>query len=374
MGRRTALFERHLAWGAKIVGFAGWEMPLHYGSQVAEHHKVRQGAGMFDVSHMTVVDVRGRDARPYFRHLLANNVDRLPAINKTRLGKALYTCLLNERGGIIDDLLVYFHGDDHYRLVMNAATRKKDLAWLETHAGKFNVGINERLDLAMIAIQGPRAREPVLGLLSPALRATAQGLPPFHATWEDETFVSRTGYTGEDGFEVLLPNDKADAFVQGLYVAGVAPVGLGARDTLRLEAGLNLYGTDMDESITPLECGLAWTVAWTPPDRDFIGREALESQERRGVTRRQVGLVLENKGVLRRSHRLFTLDGGEGEVTSGSFSPTLARAIALARVPAEHKADVGDLVEVEIRGTRVPACVVKPPFVRHGKPCVHVGA
>ena len=359
MGKRTALYERHLALGAKIVDFAGWDMPVHYGSQVEEHHAVRRAAGMFDVSHMTVVDVSGPDAPSFLRRLLANDIHRLQ-----QAGHALYGCMLNPRGGIIDDLIVYRQGHERFRMVVNAATREKDLTWMEAQSESLHVTLQERLDLAMIAVQGPQARSLALPLLDPELRRAVGELEPFKTAWSGETFVARTGYTGEDGLEVMLPNEEADAFVVQLHGAGVKAAGLGARDTLRLEAGMNLYGTDMDESVTPLESGLGWTVAWRPQERAFIGRESLEAQKRDGVTRVLVGLLLEGPGVMRNHQRVVTGEEGEGEITSGGFSPTLGRSIAFARVPAGTQGTV----RVEIRGRLAPARVVKPPFVRHGVP------
>jgi aminomethyltransferase len=358
MGNRTPLYEEHLAAGGKLVDFAGWDMPINYGSQIGEHHAVRQGAGMFDVSHMTVVDLTGAHVRDYLRRLLANDVVRLKAP-----GKALYSCMLNATGGVIDDLIVYYLRDDYYRMVVNAATREKDLAWLLEQAVTFDVTVKERPELAMIAIQGPDARDTVLGVLDPDRAAFAAILEPFVGAFADEWFIARTGYTGEDGFEIILPGDAAAGFWQELRAAGISPAGLGARDTLRLEAGMNLYGADMDETVTPLESGLAWTVAWEPPDRDFIGRDALETQRREGVARKLVGLLLEGKGVLRNHQKVIVGNDGTGEITSGSYSPTLQRSIALARVPR----DAGDNCQVEIRGKLLPARVVKPPFVRHGK-------
>jgi aminomethyltransferase len=358
MGNRTPLYEEHLAAGGKLVDFAGWDMPINYGSQIGEHHAVRQGAGMFDVSHMTVVDLTGAHVRDYLRRLLANDVVRLKAP-----GKALYSCMLNATGGVIDDLIVYYLRDDYYRMVVNAATREKDLAWLLEQAVSFDVTVKEHPELAMIAIQGPDARDTVLGVLDPDRAAVAAILEPFAGAFADEWFIARTGYTGEDGFEIILPGDAAAGFWQELRAAGISPAGLGARDTLRLEAGMNLYGADMDETVTPLESGLAWTVAWEPPDRDFIGRDALETQRREGVARKLVGLLLEGKGVLRNHQKVIVGNDGTGEITSGSYSPTLQRSIALARVPR----DAGDNCQVEIRGKLLPARVVKPPFVRHGK-------
>jgi aminomethyltransferase len=270
--------------------------------------------------------------------------------------------MLNEQGGVIDDLIVYYIRDDFYRMVVNAATRARDLAWLEQQSVDFSVTVTERPELAMIAIQGPNARAKSLPLLSDAIRDAAAGLQPFFGIFDGDWFIARTGYTGEDGFEIMLPAEQAADFWGRLRAAGVRPTGLGARDTLRLEAGMNLYGSDMDESVSPLESALAWTVAWEPAERDFIGRAALEQQRAAGVQQKLVGLLLEDKGVLR-NHQKVLAGTGEGEITSGSFSPTLQRAIAFARVPA----DTGETCQVEVRGKLLQARVVKPPFVRNGE-------
>jgi aminomethyltransferase len=356
MGKRTPLYDTHVASGAKIVDFGGWDMPVAYGSQIEEHHAVRRDAGMFDVSHMCPVDVTGADTRAFLKQLVANNVDKL-----TQTGKALYACMLNHAGGVIDDLIIYFLRDDWFRVVVNASTADKDLAWMEKVRldGNFKVTIKPRRDLAMIAVQGPNAREK-FWQVRPATKAATEGLGPFFAAEVGELFVARTGYTGEDGFEVMLPAAQAPALWADLKAAGVAEAGLGARDTLRLEAGMNLYGNDMDETVSPLDAGLAWTVDLKSP-RDFVGRAALE---RDGVRRACVGLKLLDKGVLR-SHQKVVTTAGDGEVTSGTFSPTLGFSIAMARVPREVK--VGDTVQVDIRGRLLPALVVKMPFVRNGK-------
>ncbi len=360
MSKRTALYDLHRRARARMVDFGGWEMPLHYGSQLQEHHQVRRDAGMFDVSHMTVVDVRGEDAKPFLQRLLANDVNKI-----TTQGKALYSCMLNERAGVIDDLIVFYLGGLDFRMVVNAATREKDLAWMHQQAQDFRVTLQERDDLAMIAIQGPNARSKFVDLLPEQRRSAVDDLKPFTGVESDRLFVARTGYTGEDGLEILLPSETVGGFWQSLVAAGVQPAGLGARDSLRLEAGMNLYGTDMDEDVTPLECGLSWTVAWEPSQREFIGRRALEEQRAAGPRRIQVGLVLEGKGVLRSHQRVSLGKDGEGEITSGTFSPTLAVSIGLARVPVT----VSDRCQVEIRNNKLPAKVVKPPFVRHGQVC-----
>ncbi len=357
MGQRTPLYEQHLALGAKMVDFGGWDMPLHYGSQVEEHHQVRRDCGVFDVSHMTVVDVSGAQAKAYLQHLLANDVERLQL-----LGKALYSGMLNAQGGVIDDLIVYLCADG-YRVVVNASTRDKDIAWMQLQTAGFDVTLNERAELAMLAIQGPQARTKTAELVSPARASLINSLKPFQGLPDGEWFIARTGYTGEDGLEIMLPAGEAAAFLSELVGAGIAPIGLGARDTLRLEAGMNLYGQDMNEEITPLSANMAWTLVWEPQSRNFVGRAALQAQLAAGVTDKLVGLVLEERGVLR-AHQVVRVSGvGEGEITSGSFSPTLGKSIALARVPA----DTGERAEVEIRGKWYPVRVVQPNFVRHGK-------
>ncbi len=358
MGLRTPLYDSHVAANARMVDFGGWDMPVNYGSQIEEHHIVRRDAGMFDVSHMCVVDLAGARTRECLRHLLANDVAKLKVP-----GKALYSCMLNEAGGVIDDLIVYFLSESAFRLVVNAGTRDKDIAWITAQAMAYGVTVTPRADLAMIAVQGPNARAKAATLLGEYAAAALQ-VPPFSGAACGSCFVARTGYTGEDGWEIMLAATEAPAFWQKLIQAGVAPCGLGARDTLRLEAGMNLYGNDMDESVSPLESGLAWTVAFEPADRSFIGRAALDAQRARGNLRKFVGLVLEERGVLRGHQKVMAGAAGEGELTSGTFSPTLERSIGFARVPAA----TGETVQVDIRGKLLNARVVKLSFVRNGKP------
>ena len=353
----TIYNQTHRDCGAKMVDFGGWDMPIHYGSQIDEHHAVRQDAGMFDVSHMTVIDVHGIGARAYLRKLIANSIEKLKVT-----GKALYSCMLNEQGGVIDDLIVYYLNDTFYRVVVNASTRDKDLAWMQLQAQAFDVSLSERADLAMVAVQGPNARSKVLSLLSSEAAVRVNALGKFMACDADGLFVARTGYTGEDGFEIMVPETQAVAFWQQLQAVGVRPCGLGARDTLRLEAGMALYGQDMDETVSPYEAGLAWTVA-LDEGREFIGRAILEKQLADGSARQMIGVVMDEKGVLRHGQSVFA-QTGHGEILSGTFSPTLSKAIALARVPA---GDAGH-VEVDIRGKRHALRVVKYPFVREGKP------
>jgi aminomethyltransferase len=350
MGHRTPLYDAHLAAGGKMVDFGGWDMPIHYGSQLEEHHQVRRSAGMFDVSHMTVVDVSGAGARDYLRRLLANDVDRIEP------GRALYSGMLNEHGGVVDDLIVYRRPAD-YRLVVNCGTREKDLAWMQKQAAGFDVVIAEQPSLAMIAIQGPEALSRARALLPGADALLA--LKPFHFIEHGDWLLARTGYTGEDGTEIILPGDQVVSLWQALHDAGIAYCGLGARDTLRLEAGMNLYGNDMDDAISPLEANMGWTLVFN--ERDFIGRAALEVQQAQGHAE-LVGLVMAEKGVLRAHQKVLTANG-EGEITSGTFSPTLGLSIALARVPAGSRGEA----EVEIRNKRLPVKIVRAPFVRNGK-------
>ncbi len=364
MGSKTPLYDSHVAAGARIVDFGGWDMPLHYGSQKEEHHAVRTEAGVFDVSHMTIVDLAGDRSRDFLRYLVANDVAKLK-----ESGKALYTCMLNEDGGVIDDLIIYFFDNASFRLVVNAATREKDLAWIRQQAEAFDVAVSERAELAMVAVQGPRARELAAPCIDAEYREQALALKPFTGMHAGDMFVARTGYTGEDGWEILMPAAEAPKTWDRLVAAGVQPCGLGARDTLRLEAAMNLYGSDMDETISPLEAGLGWTVAWEPADRDFIGRRALEAQKAAGGLRRFVGLLLEDRGVLRNHQRIVVEGIGDGEITSGGFSPTIGRSIALARLPA------GDYerARVEVRGKLLNVRVVRTPFVRNGEIRIDTG-
>jgi len=361
MIQKTILNDTHRALGAKMVDFGGWDMPIHYGSQLDEHHQVRRDAGMFDVSHMTVVDLHGAGVRAFLRYLLARSVDKLKVS-----GKALYTCMLNPQGGVIDDLIVYYITEDFFRLVVNAATREKDLRWMGEQAARFEVRIQARSDVAMIAVQGPNARAKVIELLDPADITAASKLGRFAALQTQlrdgiEVFLARTGYTGEDGFEIVLPQHAAVAFWDALRAQGITPVGLGARDTLRLEAGMHLYGQDMDETVTPYEAALAWTIT-LDDGRDFIGRSVLELQNAQGAPCQLIGVVMDEKGVLRHGQIVRTANG-EGEILSGTFSPTLGKAIAFARVPTGSI----EQLRVDIRGKQVPLRAVTFPFVRDGK-------
>jgi len=354
--QRTPLYQCHIESGGKLVDFAGWEMPVNYGSQIEEHHCVRQHAGMFDVSHMTIVDISGRSAHAYLSKLLANNIDKA-----SPQGRALYSCMLDEKGGVIDDLIAYNIGENAYRLVVNAGTRDKDLAWMRSHQLD-DMDISERPELAMIAVQGPDTPELLHTMLGPVEGQRLTQLSRFCAENFGKWFVARTGYTGEDGFEIALPASEAMALWSKLIDVGVRPCGLGARDTLRLEAGMNLYGNDMDEAVTPLDCGLAWTVAWQPQERDFIGRSALEQQLSGDSAHVFCGLVLQGRGVLRHGQEIYQADAPIGVVTSGTFSPTLQKSIAFARL----RKPVSGTCDVKIRENLIPADIVKLPFYKNG--------
>lgn len=355
MIKKTPLYEQHILANAKMVDFHGWNMPLNYGSQLEEHRVVRSHAGMFDVSHMTVVDVLGAGDRQFLRRILTNDVDAIP-----HAGRALYSCMCNEHGGIIDDLIVYQRGPDNYRLVLNSATRDRDLAWLKEQIAGFASGLQERHEQAMLAVQGPEAVQIVMDTLGPSYADAISTLQRFECVDVGHYFIARTGYTGEDGLEIVLPADEIAGLWDSLLQAGVKPCGLAARDTLRIEAGMLLYGQDMDENTTPLESGLAWTVKFSPEDRNFVGMGALLSQKQHGLSRKFVGLILdEEKGVMRTGQKIVVSGHADGVVTSGTFSPILNRSIALARVPVA----ADDKVLVEIRGRLVCATVVKPKFI-----------
>lgn len=360
MLKKTVLNSAHRALGARMVDFGGWDMPVNYGSQIEEHHAVRNNCGMFDVSHMCPVDVVGADCRKFLSRLVANDVAKLQVS-----GKALYAAMLNGAGGVIDDLIIYFLTETRFRIVVNAGTAEKDLAWMQAKVTEWqlDVCITQRRDdanaLGIIAVQGPNARQKVWQVL-PQTKAATEGLKAFFAAEVDQYFIASTGYTGEDGYEIMLPATEAEALWNALNAAGVAPCGLGARDTLRLEAGMNLYGQDMDETVSPLDAGLAWTVAMKD-ERDFVGKSALTAT---GQQKQFLGLILLDKGVLRGHQQVITKQGN-GEITSGSFSPTLQQSIALARLPLGVQ--IGDEVEVDIRGKALKAKVVKPVFARNGK-------
>ena len=350
--KKTVLNEAHRKAGAKMVDFGGWEMPINYGSQIEEHHAVRQNVGMFDVSHMTVIDVEGPEATDFLLHLLANDITKL------NTNQAMYSTMLNHQGGVIDDLITYKISDSKYRVVVNAATREKDLAWFEQEIAEFDAFMKEQSDTAMIAVQGPIA----IKVLQPLIDIDLSETKRFYAAYNDDMFVGRTGYTGEDGVEIIVASEAAEALWDQLIAAGVQPCGLGARDTLRLEAGMHLYGQDMDENITPLECGLAWTIR--KDNLEFNGADALEDLKLAGINKKLIGLVLEDRGVLRHDQTLTDDNGHTGIITSGGYSPSTEKAIAMAVVDKDMNADS---VQVQIRNKNLSCRVVKLPFVRNGK-------
>jgi len=369
MNKKTPLYDWHCRLGGQMIDFAGWLMPLNYGSQIAEHRAVRQSAGLFDVSHMGVIDVRGADSAAFLRYALANDIKKLD-----KNGKALYSCLLNARGGIIDDLIVYRLENEFYRLVINASRRSADWEWLQQLSAAYRVHLQALPEMAIVAIQGPHSLQKLSPILDSSLSAAVNALRPFGCVVQDGWQISRTGYTGEQGVEVILPATDAPSFWQDLLAQGVQPCGLGARDTLRLEAGFNLYGADMDETTTPLESHLDWTVAWLDSKRNFVGREALAKQKQQGVTRRLIGLSMTEPGVLRNHQCVWINQENVGEITSGGFSPTLGYAIAMARIAADS---VNSPVFIERRGQMIPVQITPLPFLKHNKqegkyeePCV----
>lgn len=362
---RTALFNAHQSLNARIVDFGGWALPVNYGSQIDEHHAVRNTCGVFDVSHMTVSDLNGQDVIPVLRSLLANDIDRASSI----AGKALYSCMLNEQGGVIDDLIVYRMSDTHCRLITNASTNQKDMAWINEQIKNFNVNFTEQKELALIAVQGPKAiaqsRLICAELWRPEYARKIDSLQRFQGCYLDEQhslFVGRTGYTGEDGLEFVLPPEPAHTLWAALIDAGIRPCGLGARDTLRLEAGMSLYGNDLDEMHTPIESGIAWSVVMNDT-REFIGKSALEKPAKHTM----IGITLLDKGVLRSHQRVMLNDTDIGEITSGTFSPTLEQSIALARVNINTNVKLGDSLHVQVRNKQLKVKVVRYPFVKNGQ-------
>ena len=351
--KRTPLYDQHVKLNAKIVDFGGWALPVNYGSQVDEHHAVRRSCGMFDVSHMTVSDVTGEQTLPFLSLLLANDINK---ITNTQ-GKALYSCMLNHEAGVIDDLIVYYLNDQHCRLVTNAGTNEKDMAWLLTQAEGFDVAVTEQPQLALLAVQGPNAITKACDSVSNEFAQVIQQLQRFQGRFHKECFVGRTGYTGEDGLEFIATEDEITALWQSLLDNKVQPCGLGARDTLRLEAGMALYGNDLDEAHSPLDSGLSWTVSLS--DREFIGKTSLTQPPEFSM----IGLVLEDRGVLRSQQQVFIGQQTIGAITSGTFSPTLEKSIALARVSHSHKPNIGDTITVAVRNKMLTARVVKYPFI-----------
>lgn len=350
--KHTALFQTQVDAGGKMVDFNGWEMAINFGSQIDEHHQVRQDCGMFDVSHMSVIEVKGVDGTRFLRHILSADVA------KTTIGKAIYSCMLNVEGGVLDDLIVYHRGDKGYRLVVNAATADSDLTWIMAQAEGFKIEVEVLKEVAIIAVQGPNARSKVFAAM-PGVEEVCGDLQKFSSASIGSLFIARTGYTGEDGFEIILPAKSAVFTWKMLGDVGVKPCGLAARDTLRLEAGLSLYGAEMDEMTTPFDANLSWCVDFNDESRDFIGRAAYANLKSEKTI---VGLVLEGKGMIRKG-QIVECENGDGVVTSGGFSPTMKVSIGLARVP---KNSVGK-VKIQIRNKTVFAKIVAPPFVKNGE-------
>ena len=354
---QTPLYHHHQQAGGKLVDFGGWALPVNYGSQIEEHHAVRNDCGMFDVSHMTVSDVTGTETIKFLSYLLANDINKI----SNTPGKALYSCMLNTTGGVIDDLIVYYINDNHCRLVTNASTNQKDMAWIIDQSTAFDVQFNERENLALLAIQGPKAIERCAKILNPDFAKVINNLDRFQGAFHGEEFAGRTGYTGEDGVELIISADLAKTLWQLLIDAGVQPCGLGARDTLRLESGMSLYGNDLDEDHTPFESGIGWSVA-NKDEREFIGKYALSSPPRHKL----IGLILEDRGVLR-GHQKLVVDGREvGEITSGTFSPSLDKSIGLGRVQADTQLKIGDQVQIAVRNKLLNARVARSPFLKNG--------
>jgi len=355
--KRTPIFIHHQALNAKIVDFGGWALPVNYGSQIEEHLSVRSKCGLFDVSHMTVSDILGLQTLPFLEKLLANDINKASHLP----GKALYSCMLNDDGGVIDDLIVYYINDQHCRLVSNASTNERVIAWIKLQIGSYQAELIERTELALLAIQGPTALSICQQVLDKEFADIALSLNRFQGAFWGQEFVGRTGYTGEDGLELIISATLAQRLWTAFIDAGVQACGLGARDTLRLESGMALYGNDLDIKHTPLESGLKWTVSLND-DRDFIGKSALLSAPKH----KAIGLILEDKGVIRQHQEVWLNDEIIGEITSGTFSPSLSQSIGMARVTTDAKLIVGDKVKIAVRNKHLSAVVARTPFIKNG--------
>jgi aminomethyltransferase len=355
--KRTPLHDVHVALGAKIVPFAGYEMPVQYPAGItAEHKSVREGCGMFDVSHMGEFWINGPRAVEFVNHVTTNDVGALA------VGQVHYSTILNERGTIEDDCLVYRFAD-RIMMVVNASNAEKDYAHIARHADSFGVKLHDASDeMALIAVQGPKAA----GILQPLVDVTLSDIKYYHFTEGEvagrRAIISRTGYTGEDGFELYVANEDAVTVWQALMATGqVSPAGLGARDTLRLEMGMALYGNDIDDTVTPLEGNLAWLVKLAKGD--FVGRDVLAAQKAEGVKKKLIGFIMQDRVFPRHGYPVFYNGEPSGVVCSGTMSPTLGIPIGTAYLPTAG-AKEGTAFEVEIRGKRMPATVVKPPFYK----------
>lgn len=357
--KKTPLYTAHRRAGAKMVEFAGWEMPVQYSGVIAEHLAVRSHAGLFDVSHMGEIEIRGAEAVEISQRLTANDVSRM------KISQAQYNLLLNENGGIVDDVLFYRLAADHFLVCVNAANTDKDFHWMREHSAGAVEITNASARYAQLALQGPLA-EKILQPLTPLRLGDMKAFTfAFGDVSSARCLVARTGYTGEDGFELYCDGGAAERLWNALLEAGgpqgLVPAGLGARDTLRLEKAYPLYGHELDDTTTPLEAGLEWVTKFSKPV--FLGRERLLRQKSEGVTRKLVGLELLEPGIARSGYPLFKRDRPIGQVTSGTQSPTLRRSIALGYVPAEET-DLGNVIEVEIRGRKTRAKTVSLPFYR----------
>jgi len=358
MARRTPLYDAHRALGARMVDFAGWEMPVQYTSVIAEHEAVRNAAGLFDVSHMGEVEFRGAGALASANALITNDLGRIAD------GQAVYAGLLNESGGFVDDVVAYRFSPEHIFVCVNASNRAKDFAWMHSHATGVKP-VDRGDEWAQLAVQGPRAA----GIVQRLTPLPLDQIKTYHfaqgAVAGVPCVISRTGYTGEDGFELYCPPDRALALWNALLEAGSAdglkPAGLGARDSLRTEMKYALYGNDIDDAHTPLEAALGWIVKWDKGD--FVGRAALEKQKQAGVTRKLVGFEMREPGIPRHGYPLLGGGARVGEVTSGTMGPSVKKAIGIGYVPAELARE-GAALEVEIRGRAAKAEVVKTPFWR----------
>lgn len=359
---RTPLYKLSLAQKARFTPFSGWEMPVQYAGLKQEHYAVRNAVGMFDISHMGKFALVGKNLIEQLQYLVPSNLASLQS------GQAQYTVLLNSQAGIIDDIIFYYQGEtatgeQQGFAIVNAATTAKDKAWLLEHFHNSSVELQDiSQQQALIAVQGPQAVEVLQSLTEEDISQMDTFTHQQIHIQGNPAFIARTGYTGEDGFEIMLEPEAAKQLWRSLLEAGVTPCGLGARDTLRLEAAMSLYGQDIDETTTPLEAGLNWLVHL---DRkgDFLGRSVLEKQKTEGVERRLVGLEMIGKHIARHGYPILSAEKVVGEVTSGTLSPTLNKAIALAYIP-KSLSKLGQTVEVEIRGKTYPAVVVKKPFYR----------
>ena len=360
--KRTPLHDEHVAAGARMVGFAGWNMPVQYSGVIDEHRAVRGQAGLFDVSHMGEFLVSGPGAEAYLDRLTPNNVGKLA------IGRVHYTGLLTERGTYLDDLLIYRTGETSFLLVVNAANVASDFEWMSRHAGDDVELVDATDDYALLALQGPAAAGILAGLTEADLDAVR-----YYGFTEGEvagvaSIISRTGYTGEDGFELYTAPEGAPRLWRALLEAGASqglvPAGLGARDTLRLEAGMALYGHEIDDSTTPLEAGLGWVVKLAKGE--FIGSEVLAAQKEHGTERKLIGFEVTSRGIARQGHRVLDGDRELGLVTSGTFSPTFEKALGMAYVPTAF-AEAGQRISIEVRGRSLDAVVVDLPFYRRAK-------